>query len=214
MDYTRQLGLSSEELANSITHGLGVLLCLVGIPFLLTMGAQEGDSFRLLGLGVFSVSLLLVYLSSTIYHSLSRPAWKDLFHRIDHISIYFLIAGTHTPFMIYFLQQGSGLFYLFLIWGMALLGVLYKIFFFGRLQIFSLLLYLAMGWLAVLTLPPMVDHFPAGTLSWILAGGIAYTLGVVFFVWKKLPYHHAIWHIFVLAGSASHFIAMLYLVQG
>ena len=214
MNRASLLNLPAEEAANAVTHGFGFLMCLIGVPILLYLGMDEGDPFRLLGLGIFSLSLVLVYLSSTLYHSFSTPQWKNLFHRIDHICIYFLIAGTHTPFLLFFFKQADGIFYLYLIWGLAALGVMYKLFFFERMRMFSLLLYLSMGWLALLTLPPMVEHFPPGTLDWILAGGIAYTLGVIFFVWTRLPYHHAIWHLFVLAGSASHFMAMLYLVQG
>ncbi len=212
MDNDRSIALTSEEAVNAATHGLGVLMSLVAVPILLFLGAEAGDPYKLLGLGVFGVSLFLVYLSSTIYHSMSKPQLKELWHRIDHISIFFLIAGTHTPFLVFFLQHGDGIFYLLLIWGMAFLGMIYKLFFFGRLKMLSLLFYLAMGWIAVFTLPPMIELLPSGTLGWIVAGGVAYTLGVIFFVWERLRYHHAIWHLFVLAGSSAHFVAMLHLV--
>lgn len=216
MDHTTSLNLSPsrEEFANVLTHGLGVLLCLGGIPLLLQEAVPNSAWPQQAGLCVFCLSLLMVYLSSTVYHSLSAERLKDLWHRIDHISIYFLIAGTHTPFLLYFAEAGQARFFLQLIWGMVALGVIYKLFFFGRFEWLSVLYYVVLGWMALVTIPAMITGMSDEILFWIIAGGLSYTFGVIFFLWEKLPYHHAIWHLFVLGGSAGHFTAMYLTVTG
>ena len=201
-----------EELANAFTHGIGVVLCLVGVPLLLALGAQQGNGYEVLGLSIFGFSLLLVYLISTIYHSITGPQWKHKLRIADHISIYFLIAGTHTPLLIYFLNNSIGYFYLILLWTLVAIGIAYKLFFFGKLKLLSVLFYLCLGWMAVFTIPPMLDQMPPYCLHWIIIGGIFYTLGVIFYLWETLPYHHAIWHVFVLGGSFGHYMAMLQVV--
>ena len=156
--------------------------------------------------------MLLVYFTSTLYHSVHEPRWKYLWRKADHISIFFLIAGTHTPFLVYCFPEESGLFYLYLIWGMAVAGLFYKLFFFARWEWLSLAFYLVMGWLGAFTIPQAMGSMPESTLNGIIAGGIFYTVGVVFFTWHKLPYHHAIWHLFVIAGSIAHFWAIWQMV--
>ena len=203
---------TNEELASAITHGIGVLLCLVGVPILLGLATKEGTWFQLLGLSIFSFSLLLVYATSTIYHSIAIPRWKSKLQIADHISIYFLIAGTHTPFLLYYLNNSTGHFYLFLLWFLVLIGLIYKLFFFGKFRIFSVLFYLALGWMAVFTIPPMLGDMRNECLQWIIIGGAFYTSGVLFYLWESLPYHHAIWHLFVIGGSLGHYIALLYVV--
>ena len=216
MEYLSALNLSQsrEEFANALTHGLGVLLCLVGIPALLQEAVPNSSWFQQVGLCVFCTSLLMVYLSSTVYHSLSAERLKRLWHRIDHISIYFLIAGTHTPFLLYFAEAQQAQTFLQLIWGMVAIGVFYKLFFFGRYEWLSVLYYVVLGWMALVTIPAMVSGMSDEVLFWIIAGGLSYTFGVIFFLWEKLPYHHAIWHLFVLGGSAGHFAAMYLTVTG
>ena len=203
---------SNEEWASAYTHGIGALLCLIGTPVLLTLGAQKGAWFEILGLSIFSFSLLLVYATSTIYHSISIPKWKYKLQVADHISIYFLIAGTHTPFLLYYLNNSTGYVYLAILWGLVLFGLFYKLFFFGKFRIFSVLFYLGLGWMAVFTIPPMLDQMTSACLYWIIIGGAFYTAGVLFYLWESLPYHHAIWHLFVIGGSLGHFIALLYVV--
>jgi len=211
---TSTLSISREERANALTHALGILFCLIGVPYLLIESSGIGGWEKVAGLAVFGFSMTLVYLSSTIYHAVSSERLKQLWHRIDHISIYFLIAGTHTPFLLFLADGGGGgTFYLYLLWGMVALGVLYKMFFFGRFKLLSVFYYLAMGWVAIFTIPSILQMMGDTVLFWIIAGGALYTLGVIFFLWEKLPYHHAIWHLFVLGGSAAHFMAMVYLVQ-
>ncbi len=205
--------LSAEDLkmerANALTHGLGLALGLAGVPLLLYYSATNAiapGQWR--SLLVFGLSLLLVYATSTIYHSVYNPRLKHICQRVDHISIYFLIAGTHTPFLAYYMPDATGKFYLSIIWGMAALGFLYKLFFFGRWQWLSLSLYLIMGWMAVLTIPNMMELMPPATLNGVVFGGLSYTIGVIFFAWRSLPYHHAIWHLFVIGGSLGHFWAI------
>lgn len=216
MDHTSSLDLSParEEFVNALTHGLGVLLSLGGIPLLLREAVSNSGWPQQAGLCVFCLSLLMVYLSSTVYHSLSAERLKNLWHRIDHISIYFLIAGTHTPFLLYFAEAEQARFFLQLIWGMVALGVIYKLFFFGRFEWLSVLYYVVLGWMALVTIPTMITGMSDEILFWIIAGGLSYSFGVIFFLWEKLPYHHAIWHLFVLGGSAGHFAAMYLTVTG
>lgn len=197
-----------EELVNIWTHGFGILITLLGIPFLLRSGIKTGDFSFLFGLSVFCFSLLAVYISSTFYHYVEHPGLKYKLQIIDHITIYFLIAGTHTPLLLYYLNNSTGWFYLYLLWGMVGVGTFYKLFFFGKYPIFSVLFYLVMGWMAVFTVPPMLQQMGNQTLFWIAIGGFFYTTGTIFFLWEKLPFNHGIWHLFVLGGSLGHFMAL------
>lgn len=215
MDFStvRSSSLSREEQWNVATHALGVLFCLIAIPLLLWRGVYSAGFWQLAGVGAFCASLLLVYLTSTFYHGVVAQGWKQRLRRLDHICIYFLIAGTHTPFLVYFQEAVNGYFFLALLWGMVALGVVYKLFFFGKLELLSVVYYLAMGWMAVFTLPAILHQISDATLFWIVAGGLSYTLGVVFFLWERLRYHHAIWHLFVLGGSVAHFFAVWEVVR-
>ena len=197
-----------EEKANILTHALAVLFFLVAAPMLIYRSIQETTVQERMGLIIFGLSLVLVYVISTIYHSISNPRLKYRLRILDHISIYFLIAGTHTPFLIFYLNNATGRFYLFLLWGMVLIGMLYKLFLFGRFRGLSVIFYLVMGWMAVFTLPPMLDQMSDNTLFWIVSGGIIYTFGVVFYIWRRLPYNHAVWHVFAMTGSIAHFLAV------
>jgi hemolysin III len=196
---------AQQELASAITHGFGLLLGLFAVPALLIDKYEVAESGLWWGLAIFGLSLLLVYTTSTLYHSVATPRTKYILRVADHISIYFLIAGTHTPLLLYYLP---GSIYLGLIWGLVGVGVVYKLFFFSRWEWLSVALYLGMGWMGVLTIPYMLDLMPAATLNGIIIGGISYTLGVVFYAWQRLPYHHAIWHLFVIGGTAAHFWAI------
>ncbi len=204
--------IDQYEVPNVLTHGLGALLCLVAIPFLLWQAGPNVEDRQLFGLSVFGGSMFLVYLSSTLYHSARNPRLKYNLQVLDHISIYFLIAGTHTPFLLYYLNNPTGWFYLAVLWGMVLVGTLYKLFFFGKLPWFSLFFYIGMGWMAIFTIPHMLDNMSFDCLWWIIAGGVSYSIGVIFYQWRKLRYSHAIWHLFVIGGSAGHYLAMLEMV--
>ena len=195
---------AQEERASALTHGFGLLLGLFAVPALL-IDQYEADSRLWWGLAIFGLSLLMVYATSTLYHSVVNPRIKYILQVADHISIYFLIAGTHTPLLLHYLP---GSIYLGLIWMLVAVGVFYKLFFFNRWEWLSVALYLGMGWMGVLTLPYMLDLMPSTTLNGIIIGGVSYTLGVVFYAWRRLPYHHAIWHLFVIGGTAAHFWAI------
>ena len=202
--------IEREEFANAITHGLGLLLSLIGVPILLSLGVKGENWFQVLGLSIYCFSLLMVYTASTVYHSINHPWYKRAFRKIDHISIYFLIAGTHTPLLVKYLNNGLGTLYLCILWGLVVIGIIYKAFFIHRLKVLSIVFYLGLGWMAVLTLPPMLDQMNDPCFYWILIGGAFYMLGMIFYLWEKIPYSHSIWHLFVIAGSIGHYIALLY----
>ena len=198
-----------NELANVITHGLALLLSIIATPILIAVGAQNGSIVQVLGLGVFCFSMLMVYTSSTIFHSILDERLKHTFRIIDHISIYFLIAGTHTPLVLLYFNQPRGWFFLLGLWSLVLVGIIFKLFFTGRYEFFSISIYVAMGWSGFLFLPQMFEKMDSSSIYWLLAGGILYSVGIIFYVWKKIPYHHAIWHLFVIGGTTAHFIAIL-----
>ncbi len=203
---------SKEELANIITHGMGLLLFIVGTPVLLSMGVKNGTWYQVLGLSIFCFSLLIVYASSTAYHSIIDQRLKGIFQIVDHICIYFLIAGTHTPLILSYMHRPVGWTFLGLLWLMVLIGIFFKVFFMGRFRRLSILIYVIMGWSGLVVLPDMIDQMDSSVFFWIMTGGISYSIGVIFFVWRKIPYHHAIWHLFVIGGSAAHFLAMIYCI--
>ncbi len=198
-----------EELANSISHGLGLLAATIGAPLLLAAAWRGGSRLYFVGTAVFAVAMLLVYLGSTLYHACPRGAIKSLFQVIDHSAIFLLIAGTYTPFTLGPLRGLWGWTILGLIWSLALFGVLLKsIGGADRRRGFSLTLYLAMGWLIVLAFRPLLLHVPLPALLWLGAGGLAYTSGIFFYVKKRRRYTHFIWHLFVLLGTACHYLAV------
>jgi hemolysin III len=199
----------AEEVANTLTHGLGLILSLIGLAVLVTLAGLRGDVWHVVSFAVFGASLVLLYLSSTLYHAFRRPRMKLFFKKMDHSAIFLLIAGTYTPFMLVSLRGPWGWSIFGAIWGLALLGIILKwlrIYHFRRL---SLVLYLGMGWLCIVALKEMLVHVPPAGLYLLLAGGLCYTGGVVFYVLKKLRFGHAVWHLFVLAGSVFHYFSVL-----
>lgn len=198
-----------EELANSITHGIGIGLSLAALIVLVAYASEQGDTWKIVSFSIYGTSLILLYTASTLYHSFSSPKVKHYLKIFDHSAIYLLIAGTYTPFMLVLLRENFGWLIFAIVWVLALLGIFFKFFFVHRFQILSTIIYLLMGWLIVFAFKPMVDNVPEGGLYWLLAGGISYSLGVVFYLWRRIPYHHAIWHLFVLGGSICHFFAVL-----
>lgn len=193
-----------------LTHGFGIVLSIIGSFALIKIGIEHWQDYHIIGLILFCSSLLMVYISSTIYHSVKGTWQKYVLQKIDHISIYFLIGGTHTPFVLRYLNNDFGWNYLMALWGLIGIGILYKIFFIKRWKRFSLAFYIFLGWMAIFIIPGMKDEMPVLVFFWIIAGGLLYTMGTLFFAWEKLPYHHAIWHLFVLAGSAGHYFAVYY----
>lgn len=201
-----------EELANSITHGIGIALSLAAVVVLVALAGREGNLWKILSFSIYGGSLILLYTASTLYHSFEDQKIKHYLKIFDHAAIYLLIAGTYTPFMLVMLRESIGWILFGVVWSLALLGIVFKLFFVGRFQIISTLIYLVMGWMVAFAFKPMIDNIPEGGLAWLLVGGISYSLGVIFYLWKKIPYHHAIWHLFVLGGSICHFFAVFFYV--
>ncbi len=201
--------LSSEELANSLTHGVGLTLSIAGFLVLVVLAAMRGSAWRIVGCAVYGVTLICLYTASTLYHSFHSRRLKRILKVCDHSAIYLLIAGTYTPFLLVNLRGSWGWSLFAVIWSLAMAGILFKVWFVEHLSVLSTAVYLLMGWLALLAIKPMLLAVPLSGILWLLAGGVLYTVGVVFFACKKVPYNHAIWHGFVLAGSACHYFAVL-----
>ena len=201
-----------EEIANSITHGVGALLSIGGLAVLVGFASLRGDAWHIASCSIFGTTLILLYVASTLYHSIPLPDVKVILRMIDHSAIYLLIAGTYTPFLLVNLRGPWGWSLLATIWGIAIAGILLKTTSFGRLPGVSLSLYLAMSWLIIIAIKPMLAVLDRGGLELLLLGGLTYTAGILFYCWEKLPYSHAIWHLFVLAGSCFHFFAILFYV--
>lgn len=198
-----------EEIAHSVTHGLGVVASIVGLCVLVVFAALHGGPTEIVAAAVFGSTLILLYTASTLYHSIPLPQTKSVLRVIDHASIYLLIAGTYTPFTLITLAGPWGWSLFATVWSLAAVGVAFKVFYTGRFEALSLIIYLAMGWCGVVAARPMLDTLPVPGLWLLLAGGLAYTGGVAFYAMKRLRYHHAIWHLFVLAGSVLHYFAVL-----
>ncbi len=198
-----------EELANSLSHGIGLVAAAIGAPVLMLAAWRGGDRYFFIGATVFAVAMLLVYLGSTLYHAWPRGAIKSVFQVIDHSAIFLLIAGTYTPFTLGPLRGVWGWTILALVWTLALFGVILKsVHGTQKNRGFSLALYLGMGWLVLVAFRPLLLHVPSAGIAWLVAGGLAYTGGVYFFVKKRRPYTHFVWHLFVLLGTTCHFLAI------
>jgi hemolysin III len=200
-----------KEMANTITHGLGLLVFLIAIPVLLFKGWQLERTDMLIGAGLFSLGLLKVYGFSTLYHAARSPKLKHRLRIMDHISIYWLIAGSYTPFVLKFVPADKAVVFLVGLWSVVIIGTLTKIFLTGKFDAISTIAYIALGWMGVFIFEHIIT-IPTAILFFIVAGGISYTLGTIFYAWKRYPYHHAVWHVFVLAGSSMHFIAVYMLL--
>ena len=212
MNINKPTNTRAEELANSITHGVGALLSVVGLSALIILVVPQGEINLLIGCSIFGISLVIMYTASTLYHSVRSPRLKHILRIVDHSAIYLLIAGTYTPFVLLYFDGGWVWTLLCLEWGIAVVGIILKLFFTGRFGIASTIAYIVMGWLVVVGMKPLLVSAPMGSVIWLAAGGLLYTGGVVFFAWSRLPFNHAIWHLFVLGGSICQFLALaLYL---
>ena len=200
---------TAEELANSLTHGLGLLLALVGLVVLVVAAALHGGTVQIVACAVFGASLVLLYTSSTLYHSVQAPRAKRLLRTLDHSAIFLLIAGTYTPFTLVTLRGPWGWSLFAVVWSLAAAGITLRLVLRRRPTALFLSLYLAMGWCVVVAARPLFAAVGPPGVALLAAGGLAYSLGVPFYVWRRLPYHHAVWHLFVLAGSAFHYAAVL-----
>ena len=199
----------SEEFANAVTHGIGLILSLLGVPGLVVMAARHGDAWHVVSCSVYSATLVALYGASTLYHSVRTLRWRGILRVIDHTCIYLLIAGTYTPFSLVMLRGGWGWTLFGLVWGFALVGICFKVFLTGRFEIISTVTYVLMGWLALIAIYPIITQFPLGCILWLVTGGLSYTIGVTFYALDRLPYMHATWHICVLAGSICHYVAIM-----
>lgn len=197
-----------EEVVNAVTHAAGIIFCLAAMPFLLMNAYQNHTMPVFCGVFAFGLGMLMVYTSSTLYHAVQHKRVKEYLQRLDHMSIYFLIAGTYTPLVIRYLPPKTAAIFLSVMWGLVLAGVVFKLFFTRRFQVVSLLIYLAMGWMLVFIIKPVWEHMPLSILAWIIAGGISYTAGVYFFIRSRVRYFHAIWHCFVLGGTIAHYVCI------
>lgn len=197
-----------EELANTLTHAVGVLASLVGGTVLIVRASLEGDPWKVVGAAVFSAALFLLYTASTLYHAARSPGAKRKLKVLDHAAIYLLIAGTYTPFTLVGLRGGWGWSLFGVIWGLAAGGVIFKLFATGRYRVVSTGIYVAMGWLVLIAVKPMVEQLDPAVIGWLVAGGLAYTGGTVFYHNRRIRYSHAVWHGFVLAGSLCHGVAV------
>ncbi len=207
--YTREQTIG-EEIANAVVHGIGTLFAITALCLLVTYASISGNVWRIVTLSIFGGSLILLYLFSTLYHSATHPKLKQVFHVFDHVAIYLVIAGSYTPIMLGPLRGPWGWALFGIIWGIAFVGIALKVFRVKCMPWLSLGTYIAMGWLIVIAFKPMMTHLPYGLIFWLGVGGLSYMIGTLFYTWERLPYHHAIWHSFVLGGSFFHFWGMFH----
>lgn len=197
-----------EEIANAITHGIGALLSIAALVLLIVFASIEGTAWHVVSFTIYGVTMLLLYISSTLVHSLPKGKAKDLFEIFDHSSIYLFIAGTYTPILLVAIQGTLGWTLFGVIWGIAIVGVLFKAFFTKKFLVLSTVFYVLMGWLIVLAWQPLTEVLHPNGITLLVVGGVFYTLGSVFYVWRGFRYHHMIWHLFVIAGSTAHFFTI------
>jgi hemolysin III len=209
MSVTVKARLPVEEVANCVTHGVGLVLSVVGLVALVVLACLNGGPLHIVGGAVYGASLVTLYLASTLYHGARSERAKHLLQVLDHCCIYLLIAGTYTPFTLVTLRGGWGWTLFGLVWGLSLAGILFRVIFGTRYRPVAVASYVLLGWLCVIAAKPILTLTPLGAILWIVAGGLAYTTGVFFFASKRIPHAHAIWHLFVLAGSACHFVAVV-----
>jgi hemolysin III len=199
-----------EDIANSMSHGVALLLAAAGLPVLVVSAARHGSAATIVGASVFGATMVALYLASTLYHALPHSRAKRVWRLIDHVAIYLLIAGPYTPFTLGVLRGTWGWTLLGLVWTLAVAGILMKLLAGLSVPVLSVGLYLLMGWLAVIAAGPLLEHVPRPGLAWLVAGGLSYTVGVAFYAARRVPYAHFVWHLFVMAGSACHYIAVLF----
>lgn len=201
-----------EEMAHAITHGLGALLSIVALILLIVFASIQGGTLLIISVTIFGSTMLLMYTSSTLVHSLPKGKGKNVFLIIDHASIYFFIAGTYTPLLLSAIEGVIGWTLFGIVWGLAILGTLLQVFFVKRFVVLSTLFYILMGWLIVLAWGPLTASLHSNGIRLLVAGGLIYTFGAIFYMWKRIPYHHVMWHLFVIFGSALHFFAIFFYV--
>lgn len=199
-----------EEIWHSVSHGIGTGLSVAGLTLLVVLAVLYGNIYQIVSFSIYGTTLIILYLASTLYHSFQNPRVKRVFKIIDHASIFLLIAGTYTPFLLVGVRGAWGWTLLVIIWGLAILGISFKALFINRFQRLSVLVYILMGWLSLVVIKELAASIEIGGLIWLGAGGVAYTVGVIFYALKQFRYTHVIWHFFVLGGSVCHFFAVLF----
>lgn len=201
-----------EEIANAITHGIGVVLSIAALVILIVFSSLEGNAWHIVSFTLFGITMVLLYTSSTLLHSLPEGKAKDIFEILDHSSIYFFIAGSYTPFLFVVVQGKLGWTLFGIVWGLAIGGTIFKVYFVKRFLVISTVLYVVMGWLIVFTWRPLMEKLAPNGIILLVIGGLLYTLGATFYVWRGFKFHHALWHLFVLAGSVMIFFCVLWYV--
>ncbi|NCD10451.1 MAG: hemolysin III family protein [Negativicutes bacterium] len=199
-----------EEIANSITHGIGALLSIAGLVILIVVAANKGTAWHVVSFAIFGATMVFLYASSTLYHSLTNKKAKSVLMRLDHAAIFALIAGTYTPFLLTTIRGPIGWTFFGIIWAAAIAGIVVRTIYLHRFRKLMVVIYLIMGWMFVFMLKPMLANLSSTSLLFLLIGGISYTVGVIFYAWRSLPYGHGIWHLFVLGGTIGHFFAVLF----
>ena len=202
----------NEEIMNAVTHGIGAGLSIAGLVILVVFASMYGDAWKIVASAIYGASMIVLYTASTLYHSLSKTKAAPKLNMFDHISIYYLIAGSYTPFMLVNLRGGWGWSIFGVVWACAIAGTVLKIIYGNKLRKVSTIIYLAMGWLIIIAIYPFVKNVETGGIILVVLGGLSYTIGVIFYKWKSLPFNHAIWHLFVLAGTVLQFFAVLFYV--
>ncbi|HHU20801.1 MAG TPA: hemolysin III family protein [Bacilli bacterium] len=198
-----------EEIANAVTHGIGMVLSIAGLVLLIVFSALSGSAWHVVSFTIFGVTMVFLYTSSTLLHSLPKGRAKNIFEILDHSSIYFFIAGTYTPFLLVAIRGTLGWTLFGIVWGIAIGGTIFKVFFVKRFVLVSTILYIVMGWLIVFAWPTLTEQLAQGGMILLISGGLFYTLGAIFYVWRLFKYHHMVWHIFVLTGTVLHYFAVL-----
>ncbi|KMK93536.1 PAQR family membrane homeostasis protein TrhA [Rossellomorea marisflavi] len=212
MTYDFDFSNWKEEIANAITHGIGLIMSIPALIMLVVFAVDKGSAWHVVSFSIFGASMILLYLFSTLLHSFKPSKAKNVFAVLDHSAIYVLIAGTYTPLMLVSVRSALGWTLFGIVWGLAIVGIIFKCYFVDRFQIVSTLFYLVMGWLVLAAIKPLYASLTPAGFDLLLTGGILYSVGAVFYVWKKIPYNHAIWHLFVLAGSSFMYFCILFYV--
>lgn len=198
----------SEELANRLTHGIGAVLSVAGLVLMIVYSALYGDAWLITSTAVYGASLVVLYTASTLYHTVKADHWRRLLQKMDHAAIFLLIAGTYTPFTLGPLRGSWGWTLFGIVWGFAVVGIVLKLFFAGKADVISTIAYLVMGWLVVIAIKPLIAALPSPALWLLVGGGLCYSVGTIFYLWEKLPFNHAVWHVWVMAGSVCHWAAI------
>lgn len=201
-----------EEVIHAITHGVGVLLSIGGLSWMLYLSIEAADPWRIVASSIYGATLISLFLASTVYHSMYASRHRDIFKLLDHCAIYLLIAGSYTPFLLVAMRTDTGWWLFGTVWALATAGIVKKLWFRDRFPKIALASYLALGWLAVIAAPQMAEAIGPNGMAWLFAGGISYSVGAIFYAFERIPFNHAIWHVFVLGGGVCHFLGVVWYV--